>query len=116
MGGRGLKPSVLALVFLSVGCGKSAHTHDDRGWDSAGSGVGGSSPGVGGSSGVGGRGGTGGSAAASGDAGEGGSPDETCNETPPVERRLVRLGDTQIVNSVGALLGQDVARAILDTE
>ena len=76
----------------------------DEGEGRSGGASGGTGSGVGGagSSGVSGNGGSGG-------AGEGGAPDE-CEESATVARRIVKLTTSQLVSSVSALLGDDIAR------
>jgi hypothetical protein len=112
MGGRGLKQNVLALVFLSFGCGGESHTSSGkqgRGGESGTSGSGGDSSGTGGSS------GSSGSSGKSGEGGEGGEG-APCVETPLVERRLVRLTTHQIVQSVAALVGTETTNTFVETE
>jgi hypothetical protein len=98
---------VLALALLTVGCGKSER---DGGRHERG-GTGGDDGGRGGTSGSGATtGGTG--IGPGGQGGTGGTGDDECTSLPLVERRLVRLTEGQIVSSVAALVGDEVARAI----
>src|SRR5262249_30284374 len=51
-----------------------------------------------------------------GSSGEGGADEETCAETPLVERRIVRLSVNQIANSLEALVDSPAVRDIRTTE
>lgn len=108
-------PALLALTLASVACGGESDKHgsDHKGGNGGDSGSGGASGKGGGKST--GKGGTG--AGGTGEpGGAGGVGDDDCVTTPLVSRRLVKLTDQQVLNSVSALVGADVAAEIAAIE
>ena len=98
------------MVLFALGCGGESKAERNHGGRGGGSGGDAGSSGTA-SGGVSGQGAAGSSGAGPG--GEGGvGGDEECATTPLVPRRLVRLSEQQIVNSVGALAGEPLAAEI----
>jgi hypothetical protein len=101
-------------MLVALGCGGESKDRngDHRGGSGGDAGSSGTTSG-----GTGDRGGTAGSSGSGvGPGGEGGAGNEECATTPLVPRRLVRLSKHQVVNSVGALVGESVAAEIATEE
>ena len=103
-----------SLAFFAFACGNSRSNGAGAGDDSSNSGGSGATAG---SDATGGRGGSTGGSSGTDDPGGAAGASDDCAPTPLVQRRFVRLTDNQVVNSVKALAGADVAaRAIADEE
>jgi hypothetical protein len=99
-----------ALALIALACGNSHSGGSDTGEDNTGG-----SSGSAGSGTTAGRGGSNGGSSGTDDPGGAAGESADCAPTPLVMRRLVRLTDTQVVNSVTALAGEDAAaRAVAD--
>jgi hypothetical protein len=99
--------ALLGAALVVAACGESLRSSSKRDGDTSGNGGGGAKGGSsrGGSSGTAGEGGVGAD-------GKGGASEPGCTPTPLVERRLVRLSANQIIASIEAWLGSELAETI----